>query len=160
MNFDDLYDLFLGNIKKIFYPQDWIDLDLSFSKSELLTILYLDRYEGIIMSQIAEYINVSMSTATGIVERLVNKGYLQRERSESDRRIVIIQLTNKGKILVNEIKKVFSYYIGIITESLNEDEKELLVKVFNKIIETINKAAGDEQRIKAKEDKIKMIEIE
>ena len=99
MNFDDLYDLFLGNIKKIFYPQDWIDLDLSFSKSELLTILYLDRYEGIIMSQIAEYINVSMSTATGIVERLVNKGYLQRERSESDRRIVVIQLTDKGKSL-------------------------------------------------------------
>ena len=36
-------------------------------------MLFVDRYEEIIMSRIAEYINVPMSTATGIVERLVKK---------------------------------------------------------------------------------------
>ena len=50
---------------------------------------------------------------------------------------------------------MFSYYISIITESLSKDEKKLLVKVFNKIIETINKATDDEQRIETNEDKIK-----
>lgn len=34
MNFEGFYDLLLDNLKKLLYPQDWIDLDLSFSKSE------------------------------------------------------------------------------------------------------------------------------
>jgi|SRR5690554_1263933 len=160
LDFERLYDLFLENIKKLLYPQDWVDLDLSFSKSELLALLFVDRYEEIIMSRVAEYINVSMSTATGIVERLVKKGYLQRKRSEADRRIVVIKLTDKGESLIKEIKEVIFYYLRVITESLSEEEKELLGRIFIKIIETLNKVTRDEQETKSEETGIKKIEIE
>src|SRR5690554_617089 len=120
MNFEGFYDLLLDNLKKLLYPQDWIDLDLSFSKSELLALLFVDRYEEIIMSRIAEYINVPMSTATGIVERLVKKGYLQRKRSEADRRIVVVTPTDKGKNLINEIKEVTFHYYRAVTERSEE----------------------------------------
>jgi len=160
LDFERLYDLFLENIKKLLYPQDWVDLDLSFSKSELLALLFVDRYEEIIMSRVAEYINVSMSTATGIVERLVKKGYLQRKRSEADRRIVVVKLTDNGESLINEIKEVIFYYLRVITESLSEEEKELLGRIFIKIIETLNKVTRDEQETKSEETGIKKIEIE
>lgn len=133
---------------------------MSFSKSELLTLLFADRYEDIIMSQIAEYINVSMSTATGIAERLVKKGYLQRSRSDTDRRIVIIKLTEKGKRLVNEIKEIADYYFRKITDSLTEEEKELLGKVFLRIIELLNDTTRKEQETESEENKIRKIEIE
>lgn len=160
MDHEGLYNLFLENIRKLLYPQDWIELDLSFSKSELLTLLFADRYEDIIMSQIAEYINVSMSTATGIAERLVKKGYLQRSRSDTDRRIVIIKLTEKGKRLVNEIKEIADYYFRKITDSLTEEEKELLGKVFLRIIELLNDTTRKEQETESEENKIRKIEIE
>lgn len=160
MNFDNLYDLFLENIRRLLYPQDWIDLDLSFSKSEVLTLLFVDRYEEIIMSRVAEYINVPMSTATGIVERLVKKGYLQRERSESDRRIVVIKLTDKGEGFISEIKEVIFYYLRAITESLSEEEKDLLGKIFIKIIAVLNKVTRDELETQFKETGIKKIDIE
>lgn len=160
MNFDNLYDLFLENIRRLLYPQDWIDLDLSFSKSEVLTLLFVDRYEEIIMSRVAEYINVPMSTATGIVERLVKKGYLQRERSESDRRIVVIKLTDKGEGFISEIKEVIFDYLRAITESLSEEEKDLLGKIFIKIIAVLNKVTRDELETQFKETGIKKIDIE
>ena len=54
------------------------------------------------MGQLSDHMNFPMSTATGIVDRLVKKGYIERGKSDSDRRIVVITLSEKGE----------SYYPG------------------------------------------------
>ena len=160
MNLDHLYDLFFENLRKIFYPEDWIDIDLSFSKSELFTMLLVERRKEVIMSQIAEYINVSMSTATGIVERLVQGDYLKRERSESDRRIVVVCLTDKGQTLIAEVKEVILTYMRVITEALTEEEQELLGRIFLKIMEVISRTNQEGGQIVQEEKKVRRIEIE
>lgn len=159
MNLDRLSDLFFENLRKILYPEDWIDIDLSFSKSELFTMLLVDRHQEVIMSRIAEYINVSMSTATGIVERLVQGGYLERERSESDRRIVVVRLTDKGKTLITEVKEVIFTYIRAITEALTEEEQELLGRILLKIMAVISRTNPEESKIAQEEKKVRKIEI-
>ncbi|SNS40563.1 transcriptional regulator, MarR family [Anaerovirgula multivorans] len=162
MDVNSLYDLFFENIKKLFYPEEWIKLDLSFSKSEIFTMLLVDKHGEIIMSQIAEDIHIPMSTATGMVERLVKLDYLSRERSELDRRIVVIKLTDKGKALINQLKEMVSHYIHRISESLTKEEIDLLSKIFMKVIHIINDV-GEEQKHaenQEKKDKIKKIEIE
>lgn len=160
MNLDRLSDLFFENLRKIFYPEDWIDIDLSFSKSELFAMLLVERRQEVIMSRIAEYLNVSMSTATGIVERLVQGGYLERERSESDRRIVVVRLTDKGKTLITEVKEVIFTYIRVIAEALTEEEQELLRRIFLKIMEVISRTNKEESKIAQEEKKVRKIEIE
>jgi DNA-binding MarR family transcriptional regulator len=146
--YEDIYDLFFNKLKKLLYPEEWISLDLDFSKSELFTMLLVDRNGEIIMSKIADYVNVSMSTANGIVERLIKKGLLSRDRSDSDRRIVVIRLTEEGKNLVNELKKVVLEYIGLIFEALDDEERKLIFKIFNKITDIIDskakKSTGDD----------------
>lgn len=161
MDINSLYNLFFENIKKLFYPEEWIKLDLSFSKSEIFTMLLVDRHGEIIMSQIAEEIHIPMSTATGMVERLVKLGYLSRERSEQDRRIVVIKLTDKGTALMNQLKEMISQYLHRISESLTKEEIDLLSKIFMKVIHIINDV-GEEQKISEikEEGKIKKIEIE
>lgn len=157
-----MYDLFFQNIKKLFYPEEWIKLDLSFSKSELFTMLLVDKQGEVIMSQIAEDIHIPMSTATGMVERLVKLGYLMRERSELDRRIVVIKLTDEGKTLINGLKEMVSQYVHRINESLTKEEISLLSKIFTKVIDIINDV-GEEQQAsesEAENNKIKKIEIE
>lgn len=134
-----IFDMVLDNFKKLFYPEEWIALDLDFSKSELFTMLLVDRNGEIIMSRIADYVNVSMSTANGIVERLIKKGFLSRERSDSDRRIVVIRLTEEGKSLIVELKRVVLEYIGLIFDALDEEERKLIVKIFFKITDIIDR---------------------
>jgi len=159
-----LLNLFLDNFRKLFYPEEWIKLDLAVSKTELFVLLMLGREREIIMSQIADYINVPLSTATGIVDRLVNKGYLKRERSDSDRRIVVIRLTEKGRTLTDSVKESMTSYLGRIEEALTEEERELLYKLIFKVIDILNTEnltkTSDDGEAAAGTKKIKKITIE
>ncbi len=138
MNGNNLYDLLLNYLKKFFFPEDWLDLDLNFSKVELLTLLLVDRRGEVSMSRICEEMNMPMSTATGIVDRMVKKELLQRERSESDRRLVLISLSAEGKEVINHWKEVISDYVRLIEDALTDEERQLLYKVFLKVVEILN----------------------
>ncbi len=153
-----LLDFFLDHLKEILYPEEWIDLDLELSKSQILAMLIVDRHGEVIMSEIADYLNIPLSTATGIINRLVNKGYLLRERNESDRRIVSIQLTEAGQALVAGIKVTINEYVERIDRLLTEEEREMLMRVFIKVIEALNREK--EPDIKQPETSVKKIEIE
>jgi DNA-binding MarR family transcriptional regulator len=50
-------------------------------------------------SHIAKYIMVKSSTVTGIIDRLEHKGLVRRIRNSPDRRVINIELTDKGKTL-------------------------------------------------------------
>ena len=158
--YNHLVDLIFDNIKKIFYPEEWIDLDLSFSKTEFFSMIIIDRYGDMTMSQIAGYIQVSMSTATGIIDRLVKKGYLKRDRSESDRRIVVICLTDKGQNLMHEFKSRISDYIQRIDDVLSEEEKQLMYGIFIKIINLFGTQESEHSGLDNKQNQIKQIDIE
>ena len=132
-NYNELYDIAMDTLKKLLYPEEWIAVDLSLSKTELLTLLQVDRNGEIIMSQIADYINIPMSTATGMVERLVKKGYIERIRNDSDRRIVAIRLTEAGRALAEDIKTRIMNILKLLLENLTDEEETLLLHIFTKV---------------------------
>ncbi|HPD00745.1 MAG TPA: MarR family transcriptional regulator [Acetivibrio sp.] len=160
MDYTEILNYFIDNIKKLFYPEEWLNLDLSFSKSEIFVILVVDRQGEITMSKIADYINSPMSTATGIVDRLVKKGYLKRERSESDRRVVAIKLTDEGKSLIDEFKKTAFKYIKLIYDSLTDEERVLVMKIFTRIVDIISSNESAEDSEDEDQNKLKKIDIE
>lgn len=159
LEYENIMDMVLNNFKKLLYPEEWIALDLEFSKSELFTMLLVDKHGEIIMSKIADYINVSMSTANGIVERLVKSGYLNRERSDTDRRIVVIRLTDQGKSLIGELKNTIFEYIKLIYEALDDEERNLIFKVFDKITGILDKK-GTQNQNESENSQLKKIVIE
>ena len=53
--------------------------------------------EGRNMSSIAKKLNITVGTLTTAVNSLVNKKYAVRRRSEEDRRVVFVSLTEKGE---------------------------------------------------------------
>jgi DNA-binding MarR family transcriptional regulator len=160
LDYNNIYDLFFDHIRKIFYPKEWIAIDLEVSKSELFAMLLVDKHNEIIMSKLSDYINIPMSTATGIVERLAKNGYIERVRNESDRRIVAIILTNKGKTLVKKIKDYTSEYIGLFLQELSDEEKQMIEKVAFKLINVLSKNGLQSDTLTPEEDKIKKIEIQ
>ncbi|MEI8217110.1 MAG: MarR family transcriptional regulator [Eubacteriales bacterium] len=134
---NDFLELITNNFKKLFFPEEWLNLDMKFSKSELFTILQLDRREEITMTELAETIGAPMSTATGIVDRLVRNQYLKRERSEEDRRVVVLKLTDKGISLSTELKELISQYTSMVLEDLTDEEQRFLVQIILKIFKTL-----------------------
>lgn len=157
---DSIVDLLIENMKKLFFPEEWIELDMKFSKFELFTMLFLDKRKEITMTELVEYINSPMSTATGIVDRLVKNGYVSRERSETDRRIVIIRLTEAGSQLIKKLKDMISGYLNVVLEDLTDEEKNFMtgiaLKVMNKLQTKLSRTTLNVQS----NDDIRKIEIE
>ncbi|PKM83213.1 MAG: TrmB family transcriptional regulator [Firmicutes bacterium HGW-Firmicutes-14] len=157
---DSIVDLLIENIKKLYFPEEWINLDLKFSKFEIFTMLFLDKQKEVTMTELVEYINSPMSTATGIVDRLVKSGYVKRDRSETDRRIVIIRLTGEGAQLVKGLKEMISGYISMVVDELTDEEKEFLTRVILKVMNTLQKKLNASQSAEKNEEVLKKIDIE
>jgi len=63
-----------------------------------LNLLMLLRFNGpLTMSRLAEMLDVSVASATGIVDRMEKKGVVERRRNDEDRRVVEVHVTEKGE---------------------------------------------------------------
>jgi len=63
-----------------------------------LNLLMLLRFNGpLTMSRLAELLDVSVASATGIVDRMEKKGVIERKRSDEDRRVVEVHVSGKGE---------------------------------------------------------------
>jgi MarR family transcriptional regulator, organic hydroperoxide resistance regulator len=162
LEYSEIMDLLLDNIKKIVFPEDWLNLDLTLSKQEFFTLMLINREREIIMSQIADYVNIPMSTATGIIDRLVKNGYCTRRRSESDRRVVMIALTEKAEEIIRDIKNTGSEYFDRVMEALTNEEQHFLFSIITKVIKLLSneEAPAIGERKKVKNEGIQNIEIQ
>ena len=80
------------------------------------------------MTAVARALGVTTGTLTISVNSLVKKGYVERVRSEEDRRVVLVSLTAKGKRAFEHHEKFHREMIRHVVEMLNEDEKRVLEK--------------------------------
>ncbi|MBL4934488.1 MarR family transcriptional regulator [Clostridium sp. YIM B02515] len=140
---DNIVDMLIDNSKKLFFPSEWINLDIKFSKIEIFTLLFLDKNKEATMTELVEYINSPMSTATGIIDRLVRNGYIDRGRSETDRRIVVLKLTDAGSELITNFKNLISSYLKMVIDELTEEEQQFLINIVFKIINKLQSQISD-----------------
>ena len=80
------------------------------------------------MSSVAKIMSVTVGTLTIAVNSLVKKGYVHRERSEEDRRVVLISLTEKGRKANAHHQKFHDGMIQAVLKDLDEDQQKILVK--------------------------------
>jgi DNA-binding MarR family transcriptional regulator len=110
---------------------------VNLSKQECRVITVVGQRQPLIMREIAEHSGLSVTNTTGIVERLVRKGYLRRERSEQDRRIVCIQLTPDGtRIYDLEVENYRSVSAAILA-ALDLEERAEMLRMMHKVAERL-----------------------
>ena len=136
---DALLDLFFEHVKHLFFPEEWLQIDLKFSKYEIFALLFIEKRRKVTMSALSESVNVPMSTANGLAERLIKKGYVARDRNDADRRIVELRLTEKGTQFIADIKGMMSAYFKMVLDELSEEEIRFLVDIVLKIVRGLQK---------------------
>lgn len=70
---------------------------------QLTVIKILESLDGLSLSSLSDRIKAQNSTVTGIIDRMEREGWVVRARSDEDRRIVLIRLTDKGRDLAATI---------------------------------------------------------
>lgn len=105
-------------------------------------VLVLKKYGPMPISHIGEKLCVRKSNMTGIIDDLVQKGWVKRCTSPDDRRVINIEMTQEGdrelsRILV-KIDKIFDEKVKVLTEEELEKSKEA-VDYITKMIEKLMK---------------------
>lgn len=80
------------------------------------------------MSVIAHRLSVTVSTLTTNMNGLEKKGYIKRERSQEDKRVVYVILTEKGRKAFFHHRDFHKKMIKAIVKDLSEEEMEILYR--------------------------------
>lgn len=95
--------------------------------------------EPLNMSTVAAKMMVTVGTLTTAVNSLVKKGYIGRVRSEKDRRIVLLSLTEKGRRAYDHHRKFHEDMIRAMMKDLSEEESNVLVKALQNVSDFFKK---------------------
>lgn len=110
-----------------------------FTISQCYIILYIQNNDSLTMNQISKKMNLDKSTITRIIDNLVRDGYIKKQKSNEDGRVVLASLTKKGKKSASDLQeKINDYYRQIINE-IPEGEVMKVVSSVNTLLKALKK---------------------
>lgn len=100
--------------------------------------LYHISDEGIPVNELARELGCNASNITGLIDRMIENGWVYREHSEEDRRVWLVRLTGEGSRLKEKL--VPEYYANIRERLsvLNRQELESLKSMLERLKSSIN----------------------
>ena len=100
--------------------RSWLRGSLSLVHLHVLSILESDG--PIAMKRLAEALDVSVASATGIVDRMTERGLVQRHSLESDRRVVLVEATDTGRAVFADLAAGRREHLTALLDRLSDDE--------------------------------------
>lgn len=101
--------------------------------SELHVIEAIGEENALPMSTVASKLDVTVGTLTIAINSLVKKGYVNRDRSHEDKRVVLISLTTLGVEANHHHARFHEEMIAYTSNILEEGEMDVLIKALSKI---------------------------
>lgn len=98
---------------------------LTMQQLRVMHILYCDGPTRV--STLAQRLQVSTPTVTGILDRLVNRGMTSRDDDPSDRRVVLNLLTPDGVKVIEQLHPVKADHLSTLVEQFNTAERQQIV---------------------------------
>ena len=97
------------------------------SITEMHTIEAIGMYKKKTTSEVAKELSITVGTLTTAINKLVKKDYVERIRSEDDRRVVKLGLTKKGKLLYRVHQHFHREIVKNILDGMATDEQQALL---------------------------------
>lgn len=120
--------------------------------TDMHVIEAIDRNAPKNMSSVAKALSVTTGTLTISVNGLVKKGYVERTRSEEDRRVVYVSLTKKGCKAFQMHQKFHQEMIDAIIAGLSGEEQVVLGKALGNLAQyfrTVSEAKRSAKEVKS-----------
>ncbi len=95
------------------------------------------------MTDVAREMKVTTAASTGIVQRLVLLGYVQREFDQNDRRIIKIRLSNKGQELLKKLTRQRREIISKIFSQISEHDRSEYLRILMQVTELLKKEGNN-----------------
>lgn len=101
--------------------------------------------DKITMNELAEKLGITMGTASIAINKLNEKQFIERIRSDEDRRKVFVKLSKKGEMALNYHGNFHSTILEKITENIPKEELKAFVTTFETILNNLEVIKKDIQ---------------
>ena len=104
------------------------------SPLQFVALQWVNDKSGITIGQVASKLYLAHSTTTDIIDKLEQNDFVRRERSEEDKRLVLVKIEDKGLEVIHRVIEKRVDFISKITSKLTDEEKELLPVALEKLL--------------------------
>jgi len=101
---------------------------------QLIFLKTVAKHEIISVGEIAKAISLSQATVTGILERLVKRGLVSRQRSDQDKRRVLIRITPAGDQILTQAPPLMQASFLKHLDRLDDWEQTMILSVLQRIV--------------------------
>lgn len=117
-----------------------IQKEYQVSIPQILCLSYLNASPNFQSTQgeIRQFLQLNSSTASGIVDRLENKGFLVRLPKQKDKRVVNIALTLKGADLLNQIPAILHVQLSEKLKQLPDNQLQQIQESLSTLVSLLN----------------------
>jgi DNA-binding MarR family transcriptional regulator len=106
---------------------------------QLYALIFISKQESVTMTEVAKQFKITLPTATALSDKLFKSNLIARQNDSSDRRIVKLVLTKKGKDLLAQAMSHRSAKINKMLSYLHQEEKEQLLHIMQTLVQAIQK---------------------
>lgn len=97
---------------------------------------------GMKLGELSQRLMVSNGNITGLVERLVEQGLLDRQPAPNDRRTQLVKLTAEGRRVFRAMAAAHEDWIADLFAELSSSERETLMRLLGKAKASARRAIG------------------
>ena len=107
--------------------------------THLVVLEFLDEKGAGTMGELAKVLNLTMSAVTVIVDKMISMKLVERRRSEEDRRIVRVELIDKGKKILQDTRKSKIKMLNDMYSVLTVKERKEFLGLMTKVCDDLRK---------------------
>lgn len=111
--------------------------DLTKSQRDVLGYLHFTDKEVVIQKDIEEHFHISNPTVTGILNRLEQKGFIERKHNPKDKRVRAIVLTQKEQDLHEDIENQIRIMESKFSDVLGEEKRKYLLEILKELAQNL-----------------------
>jgi DNA-binding MarR family transcriptional regulator len=112
------------------------------SMTQIHVLRQLEQHGAMSMSRIAELLDVSLSNATGLIDRMVERGLVERVGVPNDRRVVLVRPAAGGQQALDETEGIKLDWIRTICDRLDDVQLRRISKSIADLRGTIAEEFG------------------
>jgi DNA-binding MarR family transcriptional regulator len=110
---------------------------------QLLILMEISRNDEITPGEIAQAVSLSQATVTGILERMAKRKLLNRKRSQSDKRRILVSLTKLGQQAIKDAPPLMQEAFVDRFGSLHEWEQMMILSALQRLVSLMEARAID-----------------
>ncbi len=103
------------------------------SLPQFTLIGYLSQTESMSMTEIARKMNHTTAATTGLVDRLVKAKLVKRFEDESDRRKVMVKISDQGKLIVEKVQQDMAQNILALFNEIGVEDQAAWLRIYRRI---------------------------